>query len=69
VDSKSVLKAKFENLKEKFLNKQVPLPDFWGGYIIKPEKIEFWQGGKNRLHDRFLYTKVESSWKIERLCP
>ena len=48
----------------------VPMPDYWGGYILSPARIEFWQGRPNRLHDRFCYTKQPGgSWKIERLAP
>jgi len=48
----------------------VPLPPNWGGYVLKPERIEFWQGRLNRLHDRFCYTQQrDGSWKLERLAP
>lgn len=46
-----------------------PLPDYWGGYLLVPETIDFWQGRPNRLHDRFLYTRSGDSWKIDRLSP
>ncbi len=47
-----------------------PLPEFWGGYLLVPERFEFWQGRANRLHDRFLYTPgKDGGWKIERLEP
>ncbi len=70
VTSKSLLKAKFNEMKNKFIKGEVPFPDFWGGYRIIPRKIEFWQAGENRLHDRFAYTLQEdNSWKIERLAP
>ncbi|MCH9814161.1 MAG: pyridoxamine 5'-phosphate oxidase [Epsilonproteobacteria bacterium] len=70
IQSRAILEAKFEEIKNKFLKGKIPFPDFWGGYIVKPIKIEFWQGGQNRLHDRFLYTKQQDeSWKIERLAP
>lgn len=64
--SKDELIFKFEDLKnqEKFTR-----PENWGGYDVIPFEIEFWQGGINRLHDRFRYTKTDSSWKIERLAP
>lgn len=48
---------------------KVPLPEYWGGYRLKHEKIEFWQGRKSRLHDRFLYTREKNGWKTERLYP
>ncbi|AXX92664.1 pyridoxamine 5'-phosphate oxidase [Malaciobacter molluscorum LMG 25693] len=69
ISSRSVLEAKFNEIKNKFVKGEIPFPSFWGGYIIKPEKIEFWQGAKNRLHDRFQYTLVDNSWKIDRLAP
>jgi pyridoxamine 5'-phosphate oxidase len=47
----------------------VPRPEHWGGYYLVPESIEFWQGGKARLHDRLLYTKSENGWQITRLAP
>ncbi len=70
ISSRALLEAKFEEMKQKFANKEVPLPSFWGGYRIVPQEIEFWQGRKNRLHDRFLYTlKAGETWQIERLAP
>ncbi|RBQ31127.1 pyridoxamine 5'-phosphate oxidase [Arcobacter sp. FW59] len=70
ISSRALLEQKFDEIKRKFLNKEVPFPSFWGGYIIKPIKIEFWQGGEDRLHDRFLYELQENnSWKISRLAP
>ena len=70
ISSRSILEAKFNEIKNKFVKGEIPFPSFWGGYIIKPKKIEFWQAGLDRLHDRFVYTLQEdSSWKIERLAP
>lgn len=70
VSSRALLDAKFEEMKHKFANKEVPLPTFWGGYRVVPQSMEFWQGRKNRLHDRFLYTlQADQSWRIERLAP
>ncbi|TEW55976.1 pyridoxamine 5'-phosphate oxidase [Psychromonas sp. RZ22] len=54
---------------EKFAGKTIPLPDFWGGYRVIPDSIEFWQGKADRLHDRFVYTKQPNEWKITRLNP
>jgi pyridoxamine 5'-phosphate oxidase len=56
----------FEELKDQTTLKR---PEHWGGYYLLAHEIEFWQGGKNRMHDRFRYTKTNGSWKIERLAP
>lgn len=69
ISSKSILLAKLEEIKNKFKDGKIPLPDFWGGYRIIPHRIEFWQGGEDRLHDRFLYEKDGNEWKIHRLAP
>jgi pyridoxamine 5'-phosphate oxidase len=70
ISSRAILEAKLEELLKKFAHGEVPLPDFWGGYRIAPETIEFWQGRPNRLHDRFVYArKAEGAWTIERLAP
>jgi|SRR6185437_1645336 len=54
---------------QKYAGKQIPRPPYWGGYIVKPEMIEFWQGRPNRLHDRIVYKMAGTAWKIERLAP
>lgn len=69
ISSRSMLEAKFDEIKRKFADKEVPLPSFWGGYRVEARQIEFWQGRTNRLHDRFLYTRQEDGWRIERLAP
>ncbi|WP_165595717.1 pyridoxamine 5'-phosphate oxidase [Arcobacter porcinus] len=70
ISSRALLEQKFDEMKRKFLNKEIPFPSFWGGYIIKPIRIEFWQGGEDRLHDRFLYEKDDKGdWSIKRLAP
>jgi pyridoxamine 5'-phosphate oxidase len=69
VSSRQLLLSQFESMKEKFQKGDVPLPDFWGGYRIVPESIEFWQGRENRLHDRFVYEKEGNDWLISRLAP
>ncbi len=69
VSSRSLLENKFQEMKQKFSNKEIPLPSFWGGYRVVPEEVEFWQGRRNRLHDRFQYSRTEDGWSIERLAP
>ncbi len=69
LSSRQFLMQKFHEMKTKFGEGKVPLPSFWGGYRVAPRSIEFWQGRKNRLHDRFLYTPEAGGWKIERLAP
>lgn len=69
VPGRTYLEAKFAEYKMKFGDTEIPLPPFWGGYKVIPERIEFWQGRPNRLHDRILYSKNENGWKIERLSP
>lgn len=69
IKSRDLLVQQFEKMKARFAKGEVPLPDFWSGYRVKPKTIEFWQGGAHRLHDRFVYTATEDSWNIERLMP
>ena len=69
ITSRSVLEMKLDELKRKFAAGDVPLPSFWGGYRVRPEEIEFWQGRASRLHDRFRYRQVDDAWVIERLAP
>ncbi len=69
LESAQALRLQVAKMSEKFKNKQIPLPDFWGGYRLKPSRIEFWQGRESRLHDRILYSKQESRWSICRLAP
>ena len=69
IDSRQILETNAEEYSEQF-GKNVPRPPHWGGYIVKPQKIEFWQGRPSRLHDRILYTLTDKeTWQIERLAP
>lgn len=69
IQSREVLELSLDKYKREFADKDIPMPDNWGGYRVKIRSIEFWQGGENRLHDRFLYTRDEGGWKVERLAP
>ncbi len=71
ISSRKMLELKFDEIKRKFQDREIPLPSAWGGYRVIPNSFEFWQGRPNRLHDRFLYslTDTESAWKIQRLAP
>lgn len=70
VANREVLEEELKQLETKFAGKEIPRPVFWGGFIVKPVEIEFWQGRPNRLHDRIRYRLEEDfNWKIERLSP
>ena len=70
ISSRSVLESKLSEIKNRFKKGDISLPPFWGGYRICPKSFEFWQGGKSRLHDRFLYQPAEDgNWSIDRLSP
>jgi pyridoxamine 5'-phosphate oxidase len=66
---RAALDARVEEAANRFSGGTVPRPDFWGGYALRPEQIEFWQGQAARLHDRFLYTREDGGWRLERLAP
>lgn len=69
VSTRELLLQQVARMKEKFAQGQVPAPDFWGGFRVVPTEIEFWQGGANRLHDRFQYSRTEHGWQRRRLAP
>ncbi|HHP7232190.1 MAG TPA: pyridoxamine 5'-phosphate oxidase [Xenococcaceae cyanobacterium] len=71
ISSRQILEMKFDEMKRKFHNQEIPLPSAWGGYRVVPHSFEFWQGRPNRLHDRFLYSysDTEAIWEIQRLAP
>ena len=70
ITSRSILETKLHEMKQKFKDGKVPLPDFWGGYRVVPDTFEFWQGRPNRLHDRIFYERSEKGqWDISRISP
>ncbi|WP_374541069.1 pyridoxamine 5'-phosphate oxidase [Flavobacterium sp.] len=70
IPSRDFLDIKLKNLEEQYAEKEITRPDYWGGFLVRPVEVEFWQGRTNRLHDRIRYqSKVDFSWKIERLSP
>jgi pyridoxamine 5'-phosphate oxidase len=69
LNNREELNTFIEGNKTTFNNQEIPRPEFWGGYIIKANYYEFWQGRKNRLHDRIAFTLENNNWKIERLAP
>ncbi len=69
LESRSLFNTRFREFERKFQGQEVPLPPHWGGYRLKPEIIEFWQGRPNRLHDRFQFRRESSGWVMRRLYP
>ena len=66
---REVLEARYAELAQRWAEGEVPVPDFWGGYLGSPETVEFWQGRANRLHDRLRYLRTEEGWQLDRLSP
>jgi pyridoxamine 5'-phosphate oxidase len=70
IENRAVLEARWKDLEEKFKGADIPMPPYWGGYLLAPVRIEFWQGRPSRLHDRFRYLKQpDNTWRIDRLSP
>lgn len=69
LDSRATIVARVKEYEEKFKDGNIPRPPYWGGYAVQPERIEFWQQGEARLHDRFLFTKKNDGWDLTRLNP
>lgn len=68
IESREILEGRFDEFREKF-GDEVPLPPFWGGFRLTPERFEFWQGRQNRMHDRIVYTLDDNVWHMSRLSP
>jgi pyridoxamine 5'-phosphate oxidase len=70
ISVRSALEQQAQLIEDKFGEGEIPTPDFWGGYSVIPEVIEFWQGGEHRLHDRFRYTRRDdNTWEVDQLQP
>lgn len=69
IENRAILEERFEALTKLYSTGHVPMPDHWGGYVVEPTSIEFWQGRRSRLHDRIKYEKEKKNWIIKRLAP
>jgi pyridoxamine 5'-phosphate oxidase len=70
VPDHTFLEAELQQVEQRFAGRDVELPPYWGGYVLQPVRLEFWQGRPNRLHDRFQYSKqADGTWRIDRLSP
>lgn len=69
IESRDVLEERVRRLEREYEGREVPLPPFWGGYRVLPDRIELWQHGEDRLHDRFAYERSGGSWTRSRLSP
>ncbi|WDF56999.1 pyridoxamine 5'-phosphate oxidase [Mucilaginibacter sp. KACC 22063] len=70
IADRTVIESKMQQLEAQYADSEVPKPSHWGGYILKPQLVEFWQGRQSRLHDRIVYKKADKkTWKIVRLAP
>ena len=69
VASREVMEARFTELDRQYAQSEPECPDWWGGYLIRVEQIEFWQGRDSRMHDRLVYTKTQDGYALERLMP
>ena len=69
IADRDALDARVREIGKQFAGGEIPRPEFWGGFLVRPQRIEFWQGQAARLHDRFAYTRGGDGWEIQRLAP
>ncbi|WP_010179442.1 pyridoxamine 5'-phosphate oxidase [Aquimarina agarilytica] len=69
IDSREILTQRLKELENQYKEKEIPKPPHWGGFVVAPQTIEFWQGRPNRLHDRMLYKTTNNNWNHKRLAP
>jgi pyridoxamine 5'-phosphate oxidase len=69
LENRIELEERFIDIEKKYKGKEIPCPDYWGGYLLEHRKVEFWQGRRDRMHDRFVYTKHGTTWQTDRLSP
>lgn len=69
IESREAMVRPWESVLEKTQKQGIKRPNYWGGYVLKPTRVEFWQGGANRFHDRILFQKNKDTWKLDRLMP
>jgi pyridoxamine 5'-phosphate oxidase len=69
LSDRSELEQAFERVEAEFAHREIPRPENWGGYVVVPAEVEFWQGRPNRMHDRIRYVRESDGWRIERLAP
>jgi pyridoxine/pyridoxamine 5'-phosphate oxidase len=70
IADREILEKKYGETEAEYADKDIPKPSYWGGYVLKPRLVEFWQGRESRLHDRILYKKIDNqNWKKVRLAP
>lgn len=67
--SREELEENFREVREKYDDQPIPTPEYWGGFLLSPQAMEFWQGREGRMHDRILYTREDGGWKFKRLSP
>jgi pyridoxamine 5'-phosphate oxidase len=69
VDGRAELDAAYAEAEQRYADGPVPTPEEWGGYLVHPESVEFWQGRPGRMHDRLVYRRTAEGWRAERLAP